>query len=166
MNVAKTAAVITVRFDTGQTPRKERSRDSAHMMIFDLDDYGVQNYICQTIEGIHCMGALAVTDLDLGEKSKGGGGGAPAGARGAGAPGDRGGMPPGGQPGAGGGRGEMPGGMPGGPGGIPGGMPQGVGGAASTAAPVKIEDIITAAKKMVVRPRFHIYNGFTVIFPV
>jgi thioredoxin reductase len=162
MRVAKTAAVVTVRFDTGQTPRKERFNDSAHMMIFDLDDYGVQNYICQMIEGIHSMGALAITDLDLGEKSTGGGGGAPAGGRGGGAPGGPGGMPPGGQQGAGGGRGDMPGGMAGGPGGMPGGpeggaggqggmpggMPQGMG-MASTAAPVKIEDIITAARKMV-----------------
>jgi NADPH-dependent 2,4-dienoyl-CoA reductase/sulfur reductase-like enzyme len=137
MNVAKTAAVVTVRFDTGQTPRKERFNDSAHMMIFDLDDYGVQNYISQTIEGIHCMGALTVSDLDLGEKSTGGGGGTPAGARG--------GVPPGGQQGTAAGRGDMPGG----PSGMPGGMPQGMGGAAATAAPVKIEDIITAAKKMV-----------------
>ena len=74
-NVAKTAAAVTIRLDTGPSPREQRMRDSAHMIIFDLDDAGVQNYICQMIEAIHCMGALALTDLDLGEKSTGGGGG-------------------------------------------------------------------------------------------
>ena len=72
-NVAKTAAVVTVRLETGTTPRSQRMNDSAHMIIFDLDDYGVQNYISQMIEGVHSMGALAVTDMDIGDVSAGGG---------------------------------------------------------------------------------------------
>jgi len=164
-NVAKTAAVVTVRFETGTTPRSQRMNDSAHMIIFDLDDYGVQNYICQMIEGIHSMGALAVTDLDVGEVSTGGGGGMSQaqmaqmmarmqqGGQAQGqAAGGQGGMPEGMQGGMpGGGEGGMPGGQggaPGGSGGAQGAMPGGMGGS-TTAEPVKIDDIITAAKKMV-----------------
>lgn len=159
-NVAKTAAVVTVRFETGSTPRSQRFGDSAHMMIFDLDDYGVQNYICQMIEGIHCMGSLAIGDLDLGSSSTGGlseaeitkqmetgdaqvpaaaqegRGGMPGG-------GEGGGMPGGGMPGGAGGQGGMPGGAGG-----EGGMPGGRGGMdAAETEPVDIDKMIEAAKE-------------------
>jgi NADPH-dependent 2,4-dienoyl-CoA reductase/sulfur reductase-like enzyme len=55
--IAKDAGIVSVRVDAG-LPRKERSGDSAHMMIFDSEDAGVQNYIAQMIEGVHCMGSL------------------------------------------------------------------------------------------------------------
>lgn len=55
--IAKDAGIVSVRIDAG-LPRKERSGDSAHMMIFDTEDAGVQNYISQMIEGVHCMGSL------------------------------------------------------------------------------------------------------------
>jgi thioredoxin reductase len=165
-NVAKTAAVVTVRLESGTTPRSQRMNDSAHMMIFDLDDYGVQNYICQMIEGIHSMGSLIVTDLDIGEVSTGGGGSismAQARAR-AQQGGQAQGQGAGAQQGAPGGQGGMPGGMTGGEGGMPpggmpggqqgaaggqGGMPGGMGGQTAATEPVNVDDIITAAKKMV-----------------
>jgi NADPH-dependent 2,4-dienoyl-CoA reductase/sulfur reductase-like enzyme len=154
-NVAKTAAVVTVRLETGTTPRSQRMNDSAHMMIFDLDDYGVQNYISQMIEAVHSMGALAVTDMDIGDVSAGGGQSmtmAQARARaqeatqaqGQGGAGAQGGMP-GGQQGAAGGQGQSVGGQ----GGMPMGMPGGMGGQNTTTEPVVIDDIITAAKKAV-----------------
>jgi thioredoxin reductase len=55
--IAKDAGIVSVRVDAG-LPRKERSGDSAHMMIFDSEDAGAQNYIAQMIEGVHCMGSL------------------------------------------------------------------------------------------------------------
>jgi 2,4-dienoyl-CoA reductase-like NADH-dependent reductase (Old Yellow Enzyme family)/thioredoxin reductase len=152
-NVAKTAAVVTVRLETGTTPRTQRMNDSAHMIIFDLDDCGVQNYISQMIEAVHSMGALAVTDMDVGDVSAGGGqsmtmaqarakaqqqaqgGGASGQAQGQGGTGAQGGMPGGGE---GGGQGGMPMGMPG-----------GMGGQSAATEPVVIDDIITAAKKAV-----------------
>lgn len=134
-NVAKTAAVVTVRFETGTTPRKERYGDSAHMIIFDLDDCGVQNYICQMIEGIHCMGSLAVSDLDIGETSSGGLSKEQIMAQMNGE-----------QVMPGGGQGGAPEGQPqSGQGGMP---PAGMEGMGAT-APVNVEEIITAAKKMV-----------------
>jgi NADPH-dependent 2,4-dienoyl-CoA reductase/sulfur reductase-like enzyme len=151
-NVAKTASVVTLRFETGTTPRSQRMNDSAHMIIFDLDDYGVQNYICQMIEAVHSMGALAVTDMDIGDVSAGGGqtmtmAQARAKAQqssqaqsGAAAVGQAQGQ-------AAGGQGGMPGGGEGG--GMPGGMPGGMGGQSTTTEPVVMDDIITAAKKAV-----------------
>jgi len=161
-NVAKTAAVVTVRFETGTTPRSQRMNDSAHMIIFDLDDYGVQNYICQMIEAVHSMGALAITDMDIGYVSSGGGQSmtmAQARARAqqqttqsqSGPAGGQGGMP-GAQQGAPGGQGGMPEGMPGGQQGAAGGqggMPGGMGGQSAATEPVVIDDIITAAQKAV-----------------
>jgi 2,4-dienoyl-CoA reductase-like NADH-dependent reductase (Old Yellow Enzyme family)/thioredoxin reductase len=159
-NAAKTAGVVTVRFETGSTPRSKRFGDSAHMMIFDLEDYGVQNYICQMIEGIHCMGSLAIGDLDLGTTSTGGlseeeikkqmktgDAQVPAAAQEgrSGMPGGQGGAP-GGAGGQGGGRG---GGVPGGGapgGGAPGGgMPGGMGNTKSE--PVDVDHMIAAAKE-------------------
>ncbi len=178
-NVAKTAAVVTVRFETGTTPRSQRMNDSAHMIIFDLDDYGVQNYISQMIEAVHSMGALAITDMDIGYVSSGGGQSmtmAQARARAqqqgtqaqSGAAGGQGGMPGAQQGAAGGqaqGQGGMPGSMPGGgegggmpggqqgaaggQGGMPMGMPGGMGGQSAATEPVIIDDIKTAAQKAV-----------------
>jgi 2,4-dienoyl-CoA reductase-like NADH-dependent reductase (Old Yellow Enzyme family)/thioredoxin reductase len=161
-NVAKTAGVVTVRFETGNSPRSTRSGDSAHMMIFDLEDYGVQNYICQMIEGIHCMGSLAIGDLDLGSFSTGGlsedqikkqietgNAQVPEGAQG-GMPAGQGGAPGGAMQGGEGGQGQMPGGGQGGDagsGGMPGGggMPGEMG--STVTEPVDVEKIIEAAKE-------------------
>lgn len=127
-NQAKTAAIVTVRFDTGQTPREQRMNDSAHMLIFDLDDYGVQNYIDQMIEGIHCMGSLAITDLDIGQKSTGGGGGMS-------------------QAQMAQMMAQMQGGQGQGAAGGQGGMPGGMGGTTTTTT-LTVDEIVEAAKKM------------------
>jgi 2,4-dienoyl-CoA reductase-like NADH-dependent reductase (Old Yellow Enzyme family)/thioredoxin reductase len=59
-NLAKNgAATITCRIIQRETPRKELQGDSAHMLIYDLEDYGVQNYLDQLVEGIHCYDSKA-----------------------------------------------------------------------------------------------------------
>jgi 2,4-dienoyl-CoA reductase-like NADH-dependent reductase (Old Yellow Enzyme family)/thioredoxin reductase len=62
-NLAKNgAAIITPRMITNRV-RKEQMNDSAHMVIYDLDDTGAQNYIDQMLEGIHCYGSKATVPL-------------------------------------------------------------------------------------------------------
>jgi 2,4-dienoyl-CoA reductase-like NADH-dependent reductase (Old Yellow Enzyme family)/thioredoxin reductase len=106
-NLAKNgAAIVTCRIIQSRV-RKDLHGDSAHMLIFDLDDYGVQNYLDQLVEGIHCYGAKASVPIRVASSSGGGmpgmpSGAAPAGAQGgampsgAGAPGGA--MPTGGMP--------------------------------------------------------------------
>jgi hypothetical protein len=58
-NLAKNgAAIVTCRIIQNRI-RENLRGDSAHMLIYDLDDYGVQNYLDQLVEGIHCYGAKA-----------------------------------------------------------------------------------------------------------
>jgi thioredoxin reductase len=57
-DVAKNAAIVSVRISSGRKARSEYSGDSAHMAIWDGEDAGVQNYVEQAIEGVHCMGSL------------------------------------------------------------------------------------------------------------
>lgn len=89
-NVAKGAAIVDVRIIQNRV-RKDLGGDSAHMLIYDLEDYGVQNYLDQMVEGIHCYGSLASVSIRV---SAGGpsmpmaapGEGAPGAERGTGAP--------------------------------------------------------------------------------
>jgi len=111
------AGLISVRI-MGNKVRSEQRGDSAHMIIWDTDDYGVQNYLEQLVEGIHVYGSKACAAIQVGM------GGGPSAQRASGQGGQ-------GQPGAAGQGGEqgMPGGqagaqgqgMPGGQGGMPGG---------------------------------------------
>jgi 2,4-dienoyl-CoA reductase-like NADH-dependent reductase (Old Yellow Enzyme family)/thioredoxin reductase len=62
-NLAKNgAAIVTPRMIWGRE-RKQQMGDSAHMVIYDIEDTGVQNYLGQLIEGIHCFGAKATVPL-------------------------------------------------------------------------------------------------------
>jgi 2,4-dienoyl-CoA reductase-like NADH-dependent reductase (Old Yellow Enzyme family)/thioredoxin reductase len=73
-NLAKNgAAIVTCRIITNRV-RKNLQGDSAHMVIYDLEDYGVQNYLDQLVEGIHCYGSKAAVPLNMtlpGESSPG-----------------------------------------------------------------------------------------------
>jgi 2,4-dienoyl-CoA reductase-like NADH-dependent reductase (Old Yellow Enzyme family)/thioredoxin reductase len=68
-NLAKNgAAIVTCRVVMENSrPRKDRHGDSAHMAIYDIDDYGVQNYLDQLAEGIHCYGAKASFAIKVSE---------------------------------------------------------------------------------------------------
>ena len=62
-NLAKNgAAIVTPRMITGRE-RSKQMGDSAHMIIYDIEDTGVQNYLGQMIEGIHSYGARATVPL-------------------------------------------------------------------------------------------------------
>ena len=62
-NLAKNgAAIVTPRMITGRE-RKQQMGDSAHMIIYDIEDTGVQNYLGQMIEGIHSFGGKATVPL-------------------------------------------------------------------------------------------------------
>lgn len=64
-NLAKNgAAIVTCRIITNRV-RKDLGGDSAHMVIYDVEDYGVQNYIDQLVEGIHCYGSKAAFPVDI-----------------------------------------------------------------------------------------------------
>jgi len=70
-NLAKSAAILTVRTSTGGEPRKSRpAGDSAHMAIWDGTDPAVRNYVDQIMEGIHSMGSL-VSGSSLGGGGRG-----------------------------------------------------------------------------------------------
>ena len=58
-NLAKNgAAIVTCRVvNENPTPRPQRQRDSAHMAIYDFDDYGAQNYLDRMSEGIRMYGS-------------------------------------------------------------------------------------------------------------
>jgi NADPH-dependent 2,4-dienoyl-CoA reductase/sulfur reductase-like enzyme len=58
------AAIVTCRIITNRV-RKDLGGDSAHMVIYDVEDYGVQNYLDQLVEGIHCYGSKAAFPVDL-----------------------------------------------------------------------------------------------------
>lgn len=100
INLAKNGAgIISVRIMQNKIRKNERG-DSAHMLIFDLEDYGVQNYLDQLVEGIHIYGSKACAGIQVGMGMTGGA--APgAAAGGQGAPGSQQGAPGGeGAPGA------------------------------------------------------------------
>jgi 2,4-dienoyl-CoA reductase-like NADH-dependent reductase (Old Yellow Enzyme family)/thioredoxin reductase len=62
------AAYITCRIRRVTTQRKDqRDGDSAHMAAYDLDDYGVQNYIDQMVEAIHVYDSKAFAPLEVAE---------------------------------------------------------------------------------------------------
>ena len=66
VNMARNgAAMITLRIMQNRD-RKTQKGDSAHMLIYDLEDAGVQNYFEQMIEGIHVYGSKAAAGLDAG----------------------------------------------------------------------------------------------------
>jgi len=66
INLAKNGAgIISVRIMSNRV-RKDLKGDSAHMVIYDLEDYGVQNYLEQLIEGIHIYGSKACAGIQVG----------------------------------------------------------------------------------------------------
>jgi 2,4-dienoyl-CoA reductase-like NADH-dependent reductase (Old Yellow Enzyme family)/thioredoxin reductase len=66
VNMARNgAALISLRIMQNRD-RKTLTGDSAHMLIYDLQDFGVQNYFEQMIEGIHVYGSKASAGLDAG----------------------------------------------------------------------------------------------------
>jgi 2,4-dienoyl-CoA reductase-like NADH-dependent reductase (Old Yellow Enzyme family)/thioredoxin reductase len=148
-NLAKNgAAIVTCRIIQNRV-RKDLRGDSAHMLIYDLDDYGVQNYLDQLVEGIHCYGAKASVPIRVASSSGGG------------MPGMPGGAPPGGAPG-----GAMPAG-PAGPGGAmpSGGMPAGepiVGGMAAQKE-MTPEEKQKQIEEVVAETKFFQNHGFDVV---
>lgn len=71
INLAKNGAgIISVRI-MGNRVRKDLKGDSAHMVIYDTDDYGVQNYLEQLVEGIHIYGSKACAGLMVGMRMPG-----------------------------------------------------------------------------------------------
>jgi 2,4-dienoyl-CoA reductase-like NADH-dependent reductase (Old Yellow Enzyme family)/thioredoxin reductase len=66
INLAKNGAgIISVRV-MGNRVRKDLKGDSAHMVIYDTEDYGVQNYLEQLVEGIHIYGSKACAGIMVG----------------------------------------------------------------------------------------------------
>jgi len=64
VNMARNgAAIISVRILQNRD-RKALKGDIAHMLIYDLEDAGVQNYFEQMIEGTHVYGSKACAPLD------------------------------------------------------------------------------------------------------
>jgi NADPH-dependent 2,4-dienoyl-CoA reductase/sulfur reductase-like enzyme len=157
------AAIVTCRIITNRV-RKDLGGDSAHMLIYDLEDYGVQNYLDQLVEGIHCYGSKAAFPLDLtlpGQSQMGiptmtmPGAGAAQGAMPAGGP-QGGGMPSEGGPSEGG----MPGGGP------QGGMSSGIGAIMASLSSPPQEISAEAAKTLidtaVKQAKFYQTHGFDV----
>jgi NADPH-dependent 2,4-dienoyl-CoA reductase/sulfur reductase-like enzyme len=153
------AAIITLRIIQNRV-RKEQFGDSAHMIIYDFEDAGVQNYLDQMIESMNMYGTKAAFDLAF---STGGGmpamgmrgmpGGAPGVTPGEGAAG----MPPGGQRG-----GTQPEGQRGGtpPIGQRGGMPSMGGPPAETE--LSEEDLKKQIDTMLTQAKFYRDHGFGV----
>jgi len=146
INQAKNGAgMINIRLMTNRV-RRELRGDSAHMIIYDIEDYGVQNYLDQLTEGIHLYGSKAFVGLQVGM------GGGPSGARG-GAPGGAA-MPGGAPPGAA----AMPGGAPGGaPGGE--GMPAG-GRSGMQQAEISAENLQQMIEAIQTQGKFYQSHGF------
>lgn len=69
VNLAKDgASMITCRIMERSIPRSQLGGgDSAHMIIYDLKDYGVQNYLDQMVEAIHVYGTKALAPLEIDE---------------------------------------------------------------------------------------------------
>jgi len=72
INLAKNGAgLISVRIIQNQVRQDQRGM-GAHMLMYDLEDCGVQNYLDQMIEGIHIHGSKACTGLSAGMGAPGG----------------------------------------------------------------------------------------------
>jgi 2,4-dienoyl-CoA reductase-like NADH-dependent reductase (Old Yellow Enzyme family) len=69
VNLAKEgAAYITCRIMERTVPRSQLGgNDSAHMIIYDLNDYGVQNYLDQMVEAMHVYGTKAFAPIEVDE---------------------------------------------------------------------------------------------------
>jgi len=66
INLAKNGAgIISVRIMSNRV-RKDLKGDSAHMVIYDIEDYGVQNYLEQLVEGLHIYGSKACAGIQVG----------------------------------------------------------------------------------------------------
>ncbi len=71
VNMAKNGAgIISVRIMSNRV-RKDLKGDSAHMVIYDLEDAGVLNYMDQMIEGIHIYGSKACAGVMAGMRMPG-----------------------------------------------------------------------------------------------
>jgi 2,4-dienoyl-CoA reductase-like NADH-dependent reductase (Old Yellow Enzyme family)/thioredoxin reductase len=154
------ASIVTCRIIQNRD-RKTLRGDSAHMLIFDLEDYGVQNYLDQLVEGIHCYGAKASVPIRVSSSSGGGMAGMPSGAAPGGAAG---GVPGAGAPGGAAPGGAMPsGGAPGGamPGGGVAGEPI-VGGTAA-AKEMTAEEKQKQIDEVVTQTKFFQNHGFDVV---
>jgi 2,4-dienoyl-CoA reductase-like NADH-dependent reductase (Old Yellow Enzyme family)/thioredoxin reductase len=64
------AGIINIRIMSNRV-RSELRGDSAHMVIYDLEDYGVQNYLEQMLEGIHIYGSKASAGIMAGMRRPG-----------------------------------------------------------------------------------------------
>jgi len=175
-------AVITCRIIQNRV-RAEQRGDSAHMVIYDFDDAGVQNYLDLMVESMNMVGTKAAFDLQFGSTPGGGmqqmmqmmggaqggaqgaagaqGGQMPSGAQGGQMPsgGQMGGMPSGGQGGATPSGGQMPtgaqGGMP-----AMGGMSMGGGMPAETE--MTAEELEKNIQTMLTSANFYRNHGFGV----
>jgi 2,4-dienoyl-CoA reductase-like NADH-dependent reductase (Old Yellow Enzyme family)/thioredoxin reductase len=59
------AAIVTVRGHEGMGDRKTYSGDHAHMVMWDVDDPSVQNYLAQLAEAIHFYDSKASIGMNL-----------------------------------------------------------------------------------------------------
>lgn len=65
VNLARNGAgVIIPRILSGRV-RKDQHGDSAHMVIYDLEDTGVQNYLDQMVEAVHCYDTKVCRSIRL-----------------------------------------------------------------------------------------------------
>jgi 2,4-dienoyl-CoA reductase-like NADH-dependent reductase (Old Yellow Enzyme family)/thioredoxin reductase len=161
------AGIISVRIMGNRGDRKSQHGDSAHMIMWDTDDPGVQNYLDQLVEGIHAYGSKACAALQVG------GGGGPQGQRASGqgdAQGQGSAQGQGGAQSQGGAQGQgMPSGqgMPGsGQGGMPGGTPSGGmpgGGMMSQARTYTAEDLEKMAETAVKNAKDLQTHGFDAV---
>jgi NADPH-dependent 2,4-dienoyl-CoA reductase/sulfur reductase-like enzyme len=151
-------AIITCRLITNRV-RAEQRGDSAHMIIYDFDDAGVQNYLDLMTEGMNMYNTKAAFDLQFGPQPQmqmmmqm------PAGAQGGGMPGGA----PGGQMPSGAQGGQMPGGAPGGqmPGAQGGGMPSAARGGTQTETQMTDEEIQKNIDTMLTQATFYKNHGF------
>jgi NADPH-dependent 2,4-dienoyl-CoA reductase/sulfur reductase-like enzyme len=156
-------AVVTMRIITNRV-RAEQRGDSAHMVIYDLDDAGVQNYLDLWVESLNMVGTKAAFDLQFGpqrsmqqmmQMQM------PAGAQGA--PGAQGGQMPSmgqGSQAPSGGQGQQQGGQGGTPSGMPGAM--GAGGGMPAETEYTEEELQKYIDTMLTSANFYRNHGFGV----
>jgi len=157
-------AVVTMRIIENRV-RAEQRGDSAHMVIYDLNDAGVQNYLDLWVESLNMVGTRAAFSLQFGstpnmqqmmQQMMGGAQGAPGGQ-----------MPSMGQMPSVGQEGGMPGMAQGQmPGGAPGGMPSGAAAGRSGGMPAETEMTEEELQKnidtMLTSANFYRNHGFSV----
>jgi 2,4-dienoyl-CoA reductase-like NADH-dependent reductase (Old Yellow Enzyme family)/thioredoxin reductase len=153
------AAIITCRIITNRV-RAEQRGDSAHMIIYDFDDAGVQNYLDLMTEGMNMYNTKAAFDLQFGSMARMMQQmqqmmGAPGGQAASGA---QGGQMPSGTPG-----GQMPSGTPGGqaPAGAQGGGMPSMGGMPAEEE-MSDEDLQKNIDTMITQATFYKNHGFGV----